>query len=321
MILVTGGAGFIGSNLINQLTNVRKEEIVSVDWHNEKNKEYFLSTKFEVLDPKNLKKFLKKNQKIIKIIIHLGAITSTTERNLDIIIENNIKLSYFLWEWCVKKRKRFIYASSAATYGNGDLGFIDNSQDNYLSKLIPLNLYGWSKHIIDRFIWKKKKELLYPTQCVGLKFFNVYGPNEFHKDDMKSIVLKIYEKIQKNQTIKLFKSHNLNYKDGEQLRDFVYVKDVVAIIEWFLKNPKINGLFNVGSSKPKSFNNLADIVYRNCNKQKKIKYIDTPKNIRKQYQYYTKAELKKLRKEGYKKEFFSLEDGIKDYIRNYLNKL
>jgi len=321
MILITGGAGFIGSNLINHLTNIRKERIISIDWHNENNRRYFHSNRFEVIQPEKLKEFLRKNHKIIRTIVHLGAITSTTERNLDLIIDNNIKLSFSLWEWCVKKKKRFIYASSAATYGNGDFGFSDNSHDNYLSQLIPLNLYGWSKHIFDRFLWKKRKEGVHPTQCVGLKFFNVYGPNELHKNNMKSIVLKIYERIQKNQAIKLFKSHNLNYKDGEQLRDFVYVKDVVEIIGWFLENQKVNGLFNVGSSQPKSFNNLTNIVYRNCNKERKIQYINTPKDIRDQYQYYTKADITKLRKVGYKKDFFSLKDGINDYIRNYLNRL
>jgi len=321
MILITGGAGFIGSNLINHLTNIRKERIISIDWHNENNRRYFHSNRFEVIKPEKLKEFLRKNHKIIRTIIHLGAITSTTERNLDLIIDNNIKLSFSLWEWCVKNKKRFIYASSAATYGNGDFGFSDNNHDNYLSQLIPLNLYGWSKHIFDRFLWKKRKEGVHPTQCVGLKFFNVYGPNELHKKNMKSIVLKIYERIQKNQAIKLFKSHNLNYKDGEQLRDFVYVKDVVEIIGWFLENQKVNGLFNVGSSKPKSFNNLTNVVYRNCNKERKIQYVNTPKDIRDQYQYYTKADITKLRKVGYKKGFFSLKDGINDYIRNYLNRL
>ena len=181
-----------------------------------------------------------------------------------------------------------------------------------------MNLYGWSKHIIDRFIWTKFKKFNSPSQCVGLKFFNVYGPNEFHKKDMKSIVLKIYEKILKDQTIKLFKSHNPDFEDGEQLRDFIYVKDVVDVISWFLEKPVTNGLFNVGSSIPQSFNELASFVYRNCNKKKKILYIDTPKKIRKQYQYYTKANIDRLREVGYKKKFFSLKEGISDYITNFL---
>ncbi len=320
MIIVTGGAGFIGSNTINYFLE-RKENIVSVDWHNKNNENYFPNKTFETVDPKDLKKFLKINKKKISIIIHLGAITSTVEKNLDLIIENNLNLSIFLWEWCQIHKKRFIYASSAATFGNGEYGFNDNSEDEYLSQLLPLNLYGWSKHIIDRIIWKSHAQKKIKTQCVGLKFFNVYGPNEFHKKDMRSIILKIYEKVCCNHTVKLFKSHNPDFKDGEQLRDFVYVKDVTKIIHWFAKNPGKSGLFNIGSSKAESFNKLANCVYRNCNKQKKIQYVNTPASIRKQYQYYTKAETKKLRKSGYTKKFYSLEDGINDYVQNYLRKI
>ncbi len=320
MILITGGAGFIGSNIINYLL-YKKKDVVSVDWHNKINKKYFINYDFERIEPQYLKSFLDDNKRKISIVIHLGAITSTVERNLNLIIENNIRLSLTLWKWCTENKKRFIYASSAATYGNGQNGFIDNSDDDYLSKLIPLNLYGWSKHSVDRFIWNKIKDKRKPKQCVGLKFFNVYGPNEFHKNDMKSIVLKIYEKIQDDKVIKLFKSHNPMYKHGQQVRDFIYVKDVVEVIDWFIEKTNINGLFNVGSSTPQTFNDLAKFVYRNCNKKQNIKYINTPVNIREQYQYYTKASLTKLRKSGYKKKFFSLEDGIGDYVKNYLRKI
>ena len=226
-----------------------------------------------------------------------------------------------LWDWCKSNNKRLIYASSAATYGDGDKGFSDEKSDSYLSKLIPLNLYGWSKHVIDRFIWNKKINNNLPKQCVGLKFFNVYGPNEFHKKEMRSIVLKFFENIQSNKIVRLFKSHNPNYNDGEQLRDFVYVKDVIKIIDWFIENPKINGLFNVGSSNPQSFKSLAKSVFRHCNKKTSIKYIPTPLKIRKQYQYFTKADISRLRNVGYKKEFYSLEDGISDYVKNYLIKI
>ena len=320
MILITGGAGFIGSNTVNYFLK-KGEKVVSVDWHNHENQKYFPNKTFDIVNPKNLEMFLKKDRKRISIIIHLGAITSTVEQDLNLIIENNLHLSIKLWEWCQINGKRFIYASSAATFGNGDHGFSDDSDDAYLSKLIPLNLYGWSKHIIDRIIWKKFKRNKIKTQCVGLKFFNVYGPNEFHKKDMRSIILKIYEKIESDKIIKLFKSHNPDYKDGEQLRDFVYVKDVTEIIYWFTKNKKISGLFNIGSSKPESFNKLAECVYRTCNKQKKIEYVNTPKSIRKQYQYFTKATTQKLRKSGYNKKFYTLEDGINDYIQNYLRKI
>ena len=317
MIVITGGAGFIGSNLINELMRKNTYEIVSVDQNNEKNKNYFLNNNFKKILPVNLKKFLKNNNKKIIAIIHLGAITSTTERNVNLIIKNNLELSIFLWSWCKKNNKRLIYASSAATYGDGSYFFNDREDDEYLSNLLPLNLYGWSKHIFDRHIYNKKEQ---PRQIVGLKFFNVYGPNENHKANMRSIVLKIYQTISKGMVVNLFKSHNKDYKNGEQLRDFIYVKDVVSIIEWFIKNPKSNGLFNVGTGIPRSFNDIAKAVFANSNKREKIEYIDTPKKIRSQYQYFTKANIKKLRDLGYKKDFFSLEDGIKDYIVKNLIK-
>ena len=320
MFLITGGAGFIGSNIINNLVE-RGAEVVSVDWHNNKSNKYFQNFNFKIIDPLSLHSFLKTNKKKISVIIHLGAITSTTERDLNLIINNNIRLSLTLYEWCTKHEKRLIYASSAATYGSGENGFNDISDDEYLSQLIPLNLYGWSKHVIDRFIWNEWEKNNRPTQCVGLKFFNVYGPNEFHKKDMKSIILKIFEKIRNDKIVKLFKSHNPEFKDGEQVRDFIYVKDVISVINWFLNKPKINGLFNVGSSIPQSFNYLAKCVYRNCNMNEKIEYIDTPKKIREQYQYFTKAYLNKLREVGYNKKFFNLKDGINDYVQNYLMKL
>ena len=319
MIVITGGAGFIGSNLINHIINQKEYKVASIDWHTKKNDSYFSDKNFKKIEPKNLDLFLDKYLNEISIIVHLGAITSTTERNLNLIIENNIDLSLKLWKWCISKKKRFIYASSAATYGSGENGFDDSHNDKNLSNLIPLNLYGWSKHTIDRFIWNQKK--MSPIQCVGLKFFNVYGPNEFHKNEMKSIILKIYEKIQSNQIVKLFKSHDPGYADGEQLRDFVYVKDIVNVIYWFIKKPRVNGLFNVGSSVPRSFNDLAMHVYRNCNKKQNIQYTPTPYSIRDQYQYYTKANISKLRKVGYKRDFYSLEEGIDDYISNFLRKI
>jgi len=268
-----------------------------------------------MVNPKNLESFLRKFKNEVKVIVHLGAISSTTCSDPNLILENNIRLSIRLKNWCEKNLKRLIYASSAATYGDGNNGFLDNSNFEYLSKLTPLNLYGWSKQIIDLNFFSAKFS---KKQLVGLKFFNVYGPNEFHKDDMRSIVLKVYEQVKSQKSIKLFKSHNKNYKDGEQLRDFIYVKDVVKVISWFINNPNKNGLFNVGSGLPRSFKDVTNAVFRNFNYPKKITYIKTPENIRNQYQYFTKAEISKLRKVGFKDKFLSLEEGINDYVNNYL---
>ena len=315
MIIVTGGAGFIGSNLVNFLSMNTNQKIVSVDYLNKSNKNYFSFTNIIMVNPKNLASFLRKFKNEVKVIVHLGAISSTTCSDPNLILENNIRLSIRLKNWCEKNLKRFIYASSAATYGDGNNGFLDNSNFEYLSKLTPLNLYGWSKQIIDLNFFSKK---FGKKQFVGLKFFNVYGPNEFHKEEMRSIILKIYEQVKSKKSIKLFKSHNKNYKDGEQLRDFIYVKDVVKVISWFINNPNKNGLFNVGSGLPRSFKDVANAVFRNFNYPKKITYITTPENIRNQYQYFTKAEISKLRKVGFKDKFLSLEDGINDYVNNYL---
>ena len=315
MIIVTGGAGFIGSNLINFLSITTNQKIVSVDYLNESNKNYFNFANIIMVNPKSLESFLRKFKNEVKVIVHLGAISSTTCSDPNLILENNIRLSIRLKNWCEKNLKRLIYASSAATYGDGNNGFLDNSNFEYLSKLTPLNLYGWSKQIIDLNFFSAKFS---KKQLVGLKFFNVYGPNEFHKDDMRSIVLKVYEQVKSQKSIKLFKSHNKNYKDGEQLRDFIYVKDVVKVISWFINNPNKNGLFNVGSGLPRSFKDVANAVFRNFNYPKKITYITTPENIRNQYQYFTKAEISKLRKVGFKDKFLSLEEGINDYVNNYL---
>lgn len=315
MIIVTGGAGFIGSNLVNFLNEQNYENIVSIDYLNKENKKYFSSNHVQMVDPKETFSFLNKYEKEIKIIIHLGAISSTTTNDPSLVLENNLNLSLAFKKWCYERKKRFIYASSAATYGNGENGFLDETSINYLSKLLPLNLYGWSKQIVDLNFFKKLKK---SNQLVGLKFFNVYGPNEYHKGNMKSIILKVYNKVKKREFIELFKSHNKKFKDGEQLRDFIYVKDVIKVINWFIENPKFSGLFNVGTGKPRSFNDLTSCVYRNFNYPAKIRYIDTPKNIRSQYQYFTKARMSKLRKLGYKMKFFTLEEGINDYINNHL---
>lgn len=320
MYLVTGGSGFIGSNLVKFLNENLMLDVCVVDWINESNKRNIEKrTNITIVSPENIKKFLGYNKKKIELIIHLGAITSTTETNAKLILKNNIDLSLSLWDWCTKYKKRFIYASSAATYGDGNRGFDDTNSIKSLSQLQPLNLYGWSKHIVDKFFLNESKKKC-PPQWVGLKFFNVYGPNEYHKGEMKSIVYKIYENLCKNKIVNLFKSHNKNFLDGEQLRDFIYVKDVISIIHWFIQKEKLSGIFNVGSGKARTFNDLAENVFKFMNENKKITYIDTPHKIRSKYQYFTEAKIKNLRKIGYKKKIFSLEEGIEDYVKNYLLK-
>ena len=320
MILVTGGAGFIGSNLINELLN-KNLPTVLCDFKNKINKKYF--EKFQdilhFVEPVNLEKFIYKNN--IKVIFHLGAISSTTFQDANELWYNNIFTSKRIWELCFKKKIRLIYASSAATYGNGDKGFIDTQDRTYLHSLNPLNIYAWTKNEIDkRNIFYKNFLNLHPPQWVSLKFFNVYGPNENHKENMMSIVLKTFQQIKKNETTTLFKSYNSKFKDGEQKRDFVYVKDCIKVLMWFLQKKEISGIFNVGTGIARTFNDLVINVYKNMNKNINLQYIDMPKEIKNQYQYITKADMKNLLKYGYKDTFYTLEEGIKDYVDNYLIK-
>ena len=274
----------------------------------------------KIIHPKNLLRFLNKHKKEIKVIFHLGAISSTTEKNVNLIAENNINLPIKIWEWCSKNQKRLIYASSAATYGNGNKGFDDDNSLKKISTLLPLNLYGLSKHIFDllviSYLSKKKPK---PLQWIGLKFFNVYGPNEYHKGSMKSVIAQIFPRAKAGKTIKLFKSHNPRYKDGFQKRDFIWVEDCVDIIIWFLNNRNINGIFNAGTGEAGTFVDLVRNIFKNMESKSKIKYVDTPKSIRKNYQYFTKAKVNNLRKAGYKKKFTTMEKGISAYIKNYLD--
>ena len=320
MILVTGGAGFIGSNLVNELLRNKLPTVVC-DFNTKIDKNYFedINNILKFVEPIDLKNFIYKNK--ISTIFHLGAISSTTFPDANQIWYNNIFTSKEIWDLCCKNKIRLIYASSAATYGNGDKGYIDSQNLAYLKSLKPLNIYAWSKNEVDkRNLFAKNILNISPPQWISLKFFNVYGPNESHKENMISIVLKTFQQIKKNETTLLFKSYNNQYEDGEQKRDFIYVKDCIKVLMWFLEKDNISGIFNVGTGQARTFNDLVYNVYKNLKKNINLKYIDMPKEIKNQYQYHTKADLRKLIKTGYDKKFFTLEKGIEDYINNYLNK-
>jgi len=322
MIVVTGGAGFIGSNIVNALCARGDEDIIVCDRLRDGDKWCNIS-KSEVADivaPEQLFNFLGDNRGDVEAIVHMGAISSTTERDADLIIDNNFKLSRALWDWCAANAVRFIYASSAATYGDGDLGFDDDGSVEGLAGLRPLNPYGWSKHLFDRRVARMvARNQLAPPQWAGLKFFNVYGPNEYHKGSMKSVVAQIYPDVAAGNPVRLFRSHREEYGDGEQLRDFVYVNDCVDVVLWLLDNQGTSGLFNLGTGAARTFLDLAHAVYGALGAEPNIEFIDTPVSIRDRYQYFTEAPMARLRGAGYDKPFTSLEDGVADYVRKYLS--
>lgn len=316
MIIVTGGAGFIGSCIVRTLNDQGIDDIVIVDdikdtdkWMNMRNKKYI--------------KYVHKNAFLdeletcenVSAIIHMGAQSSTTEKDFDYLWNNNFEYTKKLWDYCTIKQIQFIYASSAATYGGGEFGF-DDTQD--IDRLMPLNGYGYSKQLFD--LWVKHQTKDFPRQYVGLKFFNVYGPNEYFKGGMASMIFHGFRQIQESGEIRLFKSCNPDYEDGGQLRDFVYVKDICSVIMWLLDNPQVSGLFNVGTGRAWSFRNLAEATFQALGMEPNIKYIDMPAHLKKRYQYYTKAEIGKLRSVGYKDKFMDLEEGARDYVLGHLDK-
>lgn len=324
MYIVTGGAGFIGSNILAQLeAQYPQDRLVAVDRlrNGEKWRNIAKRDLYDVVHPDHLAEFLAANATDIKAIFHMGAISATTETDADKILDNNFRLTRMLWDWCVENQVRFIFASSAATYGDGENGFKDFQDRENLSSLRPLNAYGWSKHWFDRWVARHIEQGgKTPPQWAGLKFFNVYGPNEYHKGGQKSVVAHVYPQAAADAICKLFKSHHPDYEDGGQLRDFVSVNDVVDVMMWLCATPSVSGLFNVGTGQARSFKDLASAVYRALNKEPKIDYIPTPENIRDKYQYFTQADMSNLRQAGYTKAFTSLEDGVADYVQNYLHQ-
>lgn len=319
-ILVTGGAGFIGSNIAGYLADHTDYRVVVADEFGESDKWRNLSKHsiFEIIAPEDVFFWLEGNKADLDVIIHMGAVSSTTETDVDFILEHNFTLSRGLWNWAAQNGKRFIYASSAATYGSGKAGFEDDA--TALSTLRPLNAYGWSKHLFDQFVSvaTRAPHDKVPAQWVGLKFFNVYGPNEYHKGEQASVVEQIFPHAKYGRPVKLFKSHHPDYKDGGQLRDFVYVKDCVRVVMWLLANPAVNGLFNLGTGKARSFADLAAATFVAVGKPAAIQYIDMPEAIRDKYQYHTEARMERLRAAGYTESFYSLEEGVKDYVQGYL---
>ena len=313
--VVTGGAGFIGSCVVRTLNDMGYEDIIIVDnidstdkWKNIRNKhfcDYIHKDKFLGILPTLCD---------VTHVIHMGACSSTTEKNFDYLYTNNFEYSRQLWDYSTEKGISFLYASSAATYGNGASGFSDNMD---IRRLLPLNGYGYSKQLFD--LWTHKQDR-HPRQHVGMKFFNVYGPNEYCKCGMASVIYHAYCEIRQEGKIRLFRSYREEYADGEQKRDFLYVKDLCNVIRFFIENPAISGLFNVGTGNAETFNDLALAVFDALGKDPVIEYIDMPESIREKYQYFTQADISKLAAVGYDRPFHSLKHGVKDYVQNYLEK-
>ena len=321
MIVVTGGAGFIGSNLLAGLEEHGAKELVVCDtlgqgdkWRNIAKRELA-----DIVAPASLLDFLKARRGRIQAVFHLGAVSSTTETDADLILRANFAASLEIWNHCAANGVPLIYASSAATYGDGSLGFDDDSTVAGLKTLRPLNAYGWSKHLFDRRVARLIAEREpAPPQWAGLKFFNVYGPNEYHKGEMRSVIAKNFEAARKAEPIRLFKSYRPGYADGGQKRDFVWVDDCVAVMLWLLVTPGTSGLFNLGTGKARSFADLAAALYRALGAEPRIEYIEMPESLRPRYQYFTEARLERLREAGYTAPFTALEDGVRDYVTSYL---
>ena len=317
MIIVTGAAGFIGSCLVRKLNNEGFTHLVLADDFSDELKNKNLEGKqfIEKVHRKELMSWTEKNHQLVDFIFHIGARTDTTEFDTAIFDELNLNYSKNLWEKCVKFQIPFIYASSAATYGMGEFGFEDNHE--IVEKLKPLNPYGQSKNEFDKWVLR---QIECPPFWTGFKFFNVFGPNEYHKSRMASVVFHAFNQIKETGEMKLFKSHKIEYKDGEQLRDFIYVKDVCDVLFFMMKHKKDSGIYNLGIGKARTFNDLADATFSALNKIRNISFIDTPEDIREKYQYFTQGDMQKLKNIGYKKPFSTLEDGVKDYVKSYLIK-
>jgi ADP-L-glycero-D-manno-heptose 6-epimerase len=321
MLLVTGGAGFIASNVVASLNEAGQRDIVVSDQLHSGEKWRNLGKRqlSDVVPPRELPQWL--DGRKLDRVIHFGAISETTATDGDLVIETNFRLSLRLLEWCTASRTPFIYASSAATYGDGSAGFGDDWSPAALGRLRPLNLYGWSKHLFDRAVSDRvARGLAMPPQWCGLKFFNVFGPNEYHKGEMMSLLAKRFDDARSGRPIRLFKSHRDGIADGDQRRDFIYVEDAVAVVRWLLERPAVSGIFNVGTGQARSFRDLVCAMFAALGSPPDIEYIDMPESIRDKYQYFTQADMKNLRAAGYAASFTPLEQGVGRYVKDYLGR-
>ena len=321
MLLVTGGAGFIGSNVVASLNEAGRADVAISDVLGSDDKWRNLARRqiADFVPPAELRPWLEGRK--LEAVIHLGAISSTTARDGDAVMENNFRLSLRLLDWCTSTRTPLIYASSAATYGNGTEGYCDDWAEGGLKRLRPMNLYGWSKQLFDLAVVERvaRKDKV-PPQWAGLKFFNVFGPNEYHKGDMMSLVAKRFDDAKAGAPIRLFKSHRAGVGDGEQKRDFIYVDDAIAVVRWLVETPAVSGIFNVGTGVARSFRDLMQTMFTALGRPSAIEYIDMPASIRDSYQYFTQADTANLRRAGYNADFTPLETAVKHYVDHYLDR-
>jgi ADP-L-glycero-D-manno-heptose 6-epimerase len=321
MLLVTGGAGFIGSNLVASLNDAGHADVVVNDALGSKGKWRNLGKRqlADVVPPGQLMQWLPTRK--LDAVFHLGAISDTTATDGDLVLETNFRLSINLLDWCTATRTPFIYASSAATYGDGSGDFDDDWSAAALRRLRPMNLYGFSKHLFDlAMVERYSKRSKLPPQWAGLKFFNVFGPNEYHKGEMKSLIAKHFDAAKTGKPVPLFKSHRSDIADGEQKRDFIYVDDAVAVMRWLLETPAVSGIFNVGTGQARSFRDLISAMFCALGRAPDIQYVAMPAAIQKQYQYFTQARIENLRRAGYNGGFTALELAVDRYVNSYLNQ-
>jgi ADP-L-glycero-D-manno-heptose 6-epimerase len=321
MLLVTGGAGFIGSNVVASLNEAGRADIAVNDMLGSDGKWRNLAGRqiADFIPPAALERWLEGRK--LDAVVHLGAISSTTATDGDAVMENNFRLSLRLLDWCTAARTPFIYASSAATYGDGAQGYADDWSDGALQRLKPMNLYGWSKHMFDLAVAERvRRKDRMPPQWAGLKFFNVFGPNEYHKGEMMSLVAKRFDEAKAGKPIRLFKSHRPGVADGEQKRDFICVDDAIAVVRWLLESPSVSGIFNVGTGQARSFRDLMTAMFTALGREPAIEYIDMPVALRDSYQYFTQAETANLRRAGYNADFTPLEAAVQQYVNRYLDR-